>query len=92
MNKVVLLQEPSFLCDLYYVFYLRFNFKATFKEPFFYKLIKLLVRLLAAHVSQYFPYVGIGQRNINNFNRAHFFIMDERFDCIFCATSGLFIE
>ena len=34
MNKVVLLQEPSFLCDLYYVFYLRYNFKAIFKEPF----------------------------------------------------------
>jgi DNA-binding transcriptional ArsR family regulator len=34
MKKVVLLQEPSFLWDLYFVFYLRFNFKTIFKEPF----------------------------------------------------------
>ena len=34
MKKVVLLQEPSFLWDLYFVFYLRFNFKTLFKEPF----------------------------------------------------------
>ena len=34
MKKIVLLQEPSFLWDLYFVFYLRFNFKTLFKEPF----------------------------------------------------------
>ena len=34
MKKIVLLQEPSFLRDLYFVFCLRFNFKALFKEPF----------------------------------------------------------
>ena len=33
MQKVVLLQEPNFLWDLYFVFYLRFNFKTLFKEP-----------------------------------------------------------
>lgn len=34
MKKIVLLKEPSFLWDLYFVFHMRFNFKTIFKEPF----------------------------------------------------------
>ena len=34
VKKVVFVQEPSFLWDLYFVFYLRFNFKTLFTEPF----------------------------------------------------------
>lgn len=33
MKKIALLQEPSFLWDLHFVFYLRFNYKTVFKEP-----------------------------------------------------------
>ena len=34
VKKIILLQEPSFLWNLYFVFYLKFNFKTLFKESF----------------------------------------------------------
>ena len=34
MKKITLLQEPSFLWDLYFVFYLNYNSKTVFKEPY----------------------------------------------------------
>lgn len=34
MKKISLLQEPGFLWDLYFVFYLNYNFKEIFREPY----------------------------------------------------------